>query len=183
MILSPRVLVLPFLLLASPYAEPPAQGQAAPDFTLPSLRGETVKLSDATRRGPVALIVLRGFPGYQCPICNRQVQDYLHKAQAFADAAIHVLLVYPGPAQELPRRAHEFVADKPLPPHFDLLLDPDYKFTLAYGLRWDAPKETAYPSTFLIDSKGVVFFRKISKSHGSRTTAAEVLERFHTHMR
>jgi hypothetical protein len=45
-----------------------------------------------------------------------------------------------------------------------------------YGLRWDAPKETAYPATFLIDGKGAVFFVKIVREHGGRTTAAEVLD-------
>ena len=45
-----------------------------------------------------------------------------------------------------------------------------------YGLRWDAPHETAYPSTFLIDRQGVIFFSKIVKEHGGRTTAAEILD-------
>jgi magnesium-transporting ATPase (P-type) len=43
------------------------------------------------------------------------------------------------------------------------------------GLRWDAPKETAYPTTFLIDRHDVVFFRKVSRAHGDRTTADDVL--------
>ncbi len=58
----------------------------------------------------------------------------------------------------------------------ELLLDPGYDFTNLYGLRWDAPNETAYPSTFLIDSKGVVFFSKVVKEHGGRTTAAEIID-------
>jgi len=45
-----------------------------------------------------------------------------------------------------------------------------------YGLRWDAPRETAYPSTFLIDRQGVIFFSMIVKEHGGRTTAAEILD-------
>lgn len=45
-----------------------------------------------------------------------------------------------------------------------------------YGLRWDAAHETAYPSTFLIDRQGVIFFSKIVKEHGGRTTAAEILD-------
>lgn len=186
MFLTPRVFALSLMLLAPLAvlrAEPPAQGQAAPDFSLTSLKGESIKLSDVTAKGPVALIVLRGYPGYQCPICNRQVQDYLHNGQAFADMGIRVLLVYPGPGEQLDQRAREFVTDKTLPAHFDLLLDPDYKFTNAYDLRWNAPKETAYPSTFLIDSKGMIFFTRISKTHGGRTTAAEVLELFRNEKR
>ena len=86
------------------------------------------------------------------------------------------MLVYPGPPQDLGAKANEFLADKQLPGNFDLLLDPGYEFTNVYGLRWDAAHETAYPSTFLIDRQGVIFFSKIVKEHGGRTTAAEILD-------
>jgi hypothetical protein len=55
-------------------------------------------------------------------------------------------------------------------------MDPDYKFTNAYRLRWDAPRETAYPSTFVIDRERKVRFAKVSKTHGGRATASEVLK-------
>ena len=61
------------------------------------------------------------------------------------------------------------------PAAFRYVLDPDYTFVNAYGLRWDAPRETAYPSTFVIDARGVVRFAKISHTHGDRTKAADVL--------
>ena len=59
---------------------------------------------------------------------------------------------------------------------FRILPDPDYRFTLAYGLRWEAPQETAYPSTFVFDRNGVVTFAHTSRSHGDRVTAASVLK-------
>lgn len=155
---------------------PPAVGDKAPDFALSTMQGKKVRLSEATAKTPVVLVMLRGYPGYQCPLCNQQVHDFLKNAQGFADAKVRVILVYPGPPENLGARAAEFVADKPLPEHFDLLLDPGYEFTNLYGLRWDAPNETAYPSTFLVDQKGVVFFSKISKTHGGRTKAAELIE-------
>jgi hypothetical protein len=87
-----------------------------------------------------------------------------------------VLLVYPGPPAELDQKAKEFLTKQnPLPVGFHLVIDPDYKFTNQYGLRWDAPHETAYPSTFLIDRHDMIFFRKMSKEHGDRTTAADIL--------
>lgn len=162
-------------------AAPPGLGDKAPDFALQSLRGQTVRLSQFTAQGPVALIVLRGFPGYQCPICNRQVHEFLGEAKAFAGAGAQVVMIYPGPGQDLKARAQEFAADKTFPDNFHLLLDPDYQFTNLYQLRWNAPNETAYPSTFLIDRQGVVFFAKISNSHGGRTTAAEVLDALNKH--
>jgi thioredoxin-dependent peroxiredoxin len=157
-------------------AGPPTMGDRAPDFKLATPEGKTVQLSEMTAKGPVVLVVLRGYPGYQCPYCNRQVQDFIQKAQGFADAGAHVVLVYPGPSQDLGDKANEFLNDKKLPDNFTLVLDPGYEFTNLYGLRWDAPHETAYPSTFLIDRQGSIFFSKIVKEHGGRTTAAEVLD-------
>jgi thioredoxin-dependent peroxiredoxin len=157
-------------------AAPPLVGEKAPDFALSTPEGKSVRFSELVAKGPVVLVVLRGYPGYQCPYCNRQVQDFIQKSQGFADAGAHVVLIYPGPPQDLGARANEFLADKKLPGNFDLLVDPGYTFTNLYGLRWDAAQETAYPSTFLVDQQGVVFFSKIVKEHGGRTTAAEILD-------
>lgn len=171
--------LIPLFLLTMAFsltAAPPAIGEKAPDFALFTPMGKGVRLSEINSQGPIVLVVLRGFPGYQCPYCNRQVQDFIQKSQSFADAGAHVVMIYPGPPQDLESKAKEFLMDKNLPDHFELLLDPGYQFTNLYGLRWNAPKETAYPSTFLIDRQGVVFFSKIVKEHGGRTSAAEILD-------
>jgi len=153
---------------------PPVVGEKAPDFALMSTKGANFRLSERSK-GTVVLVVLRGYPGYQCSNCNRQVQDFIQNAPAFAEAGASVIFVYPGPPDRLAAKAGEFLSEKKLPDHFEMLLDPAYVFTKAYGLRWDAAKETAYPSTFLMDRQGVVFFSKVVKSHGGRTTAAEIL--------
>lgn len=157
-------------------AQTPQVGQKAPTFTLSTPEGHQVKLSEFAGKTSVVLIVLRGYPGYQCPYCVRQVHDFVENAAGFANAGAEVVLVYPGPPAQLNLRAKEFLAkENPLPGNIHLVIDPDYKFTNQYGLRWDATHETAYPSTFLIDRHGVVFFRKISSGHGDRTTAADTL--------
>ncbi len=171
-------LVAGFLVVASTMAtavEPPKVGDAAPDFTLNTLDGKAVSFSKETAQQPVVLVVLRGWPGYQCPICTRQVHDFVAQAESFAGKA-RVLMVYPGPAENLKAHAEEFLHDQQWPKEFLFVTDPDYTFTKAYGLRWDAKGETAYPSTFIIDSKGKVRFAKISKSHGGRSSAADVIK-------
>jgi len=85
------------------------------------------------------------------------------------------VLVYPGPARNLIARAGEFSGSKGLPKNFTFLLDPDYKVTNLYGLRWNAPRETAYPSTFVLDRQRTVHFVRISKTHGGRPRTAEVV--------
>ncbi len=156
-------------------ATPIKTGDAAPDFTLKTLDDHSVRFSSLTSNGPVVLVVLRGWPGYQCPACTAQVRDYTLAASAFAGANAKVLMVYPGPSAELKAHAQDFLKSKEWPKDFTFVIDPDYTMVNAYGVRWDAKGETSYPSTFVVDPKGTVRFVKISHSHGDRTKAAEAL--------
>ncbi len=155
---------------------PPKVGDTAADFELDALDKGKVKLSDAVKKGSVVLVVLRGFPGYQCPICTNQVGSLLGKAKQFIAAKTQVIMVYPGPAEGLKAHADEFVQGKTLPKPFRIVLDPDFEFTNKYALRWDAAGETAYPSTFVIDGKRKILFAKVSKSHGDRARTDAVLK-------
>jgi peroxiredoxin len=157
-------------------AKMPAVGDKVPDFTLQDLAGHPQTLSKLTADSPTVLVVLRGFPGYQCPLCTIQVGGLIARAKEFQKANAKVILVYPGPADQLTERAKEFVKGKALPENFIFVTDPDYKFTEAYGLRWDAARETAFPSTFVIDQKGIVQFAKVSKSHGDRSKPEDILQ-------
>jgi peroxiredoxin len=141
--------------VTSMHAATPNLGEKAPDFTLSTPEGQQVRLSDLVAKGKVVLIVLRGYPGYQCPYCQKQVHDLELSASRFAQSGAQLLLVYPGPPAELDQKAKEFAAKQgELPANFHLGIDPDYKFTNQYGLRWDAPHETAYPSTFVLNFPG-----------------------------
>ncbi len=152
----------------------PAVGEQAPDFTLKTLEGDSVNLDELRENGPVVLVVLRGYPGYQCPICSVQVADLMKHAAALKQAGANVVLVYPGPIDGLGDRAEEFLKGKTLPENFHYVTDPGYEFTSAYELRWDAPRETAYPSTFVIDRDGIIRYAKVSKSHGGRAKGSDV---------
>jgi len=159
----------------------PAKGEKAPDFALNTPDGSPISLSKLTAKSPVVLIVLRGFPGYQCPLCAMQVSNLIAHTKELEAAKAQVLLVYPGPGEGLDSKANEFLKMKgfrgaKLPEQFSYVTDPDYKFTLAYGLRWDAPRETAYPSTFVIDQDGIIRYAKISKTHGDRAPLGDILK-------
>lgn len=166
------------LLSTSPAARAatPQVGDAAPNFSLRTLDDKIVELKSLTAKRPVVLVVLRGWYGAQCPICSRQVNDFVTKAADFAAKNVQVVMVYPGPSEQLKAHAQEFLANKDWPADFLYVIDPDYTFTNAYGLRWDAPRETAYPSTFIIDRDGRVRFAHVSRTHGNRVSAAAALE-------
>ena len=170
-------LTLCFMTLGLHAADVPKVGDKAVDFTLKGLANETVRLDKLTEKGTVVVVLLRGWPGYQCPVCDIQAHEFIAAAPEFAAAKAQLVFIYPGPAQDLKAHAQEFqgMKGKLWPREFLYALDPDYTMVNAYGLRWDAPRETAYPSTFVIDSKGVIQFAKISHSHGNRAKAAEVL--------
>ncbi len=164
------------LPVASASAQTPATGAKAPDFTLATPSGTSVSLATETAKGTTVLVVLRGFPGYQCPYCVKQVHDFVEHSSDFAARNFNVLFVYPGPAAQLDQHAKEFLEKQAeLPANIKLVIDPEYKMTNLYGLRWDAPHETAYPSTFVLDKKGNILFEKISRSHGDRTSAEDIL--------
>jgi peroxiredoxin len=153
----------------------PQVGDTAPDFTLNNLASEPVSLAELRQQSSVVLVVLRGYPGYQCPLCSIQMAGLMAKAKELSAAGAKVVMVYPGPAEDLAKRAEEFTKSKALPAGFYFVIDPDYQFTESYGLRWNAPKETAYPSTFVIAQNGTVKFAQVSKTHAGRAAVKDVL--------
>ena len=157
---------------------PPKVGEQAPDFELKSSSGDIVSLKKLTTDSPVVLLVLRGWPGYQCPICSRQVGEFLAKNSEFEKAGVQLVLVYPGPIAKLSDHAKEFQEKGKwtFPKNVHYVTDPDYTFTNAWGIRWEAERETSYPSTFLISKSRRVEFAATSTTHGGRAGVAKVLE-------
>src|SRR5246500_326750 len=169
------------ILGASAFAQTPAVGAKAPDFTLSTPTGKAVTLSTEQGEHALVLVILRGFPGYQCPYCVRQVHDFVDHASDFKAKNTRVLLIYPGPPANLDQHAKKFLEKQAeLPSNVVLVTDPDYKVTNLYGLRWHRPFETAYPSTFILDSKGTVVFEKITHEHGDRMSAQDALDHLST---
>ena len=155
-------------------AAPTVFEQARP-FAVQALDGEAASLEGELARGPLVLVVLRGWPGYQCPFCTRQFGDFLAHAKEFEAAGARVLWIYPGPSDQVELRAKEFTAHRTLPPNFRVATDPGYVVTNTYGLRWDAPNETAYPATFVVDRASIVRFAQVSMRHDGRAQAVDVL--------
>ena len=167
--------VLVVSLLTAQAAATPKVGETAPNFTLNTLEDKPVDLNQLTAKKPVVLVVLRGWPGYQCPICTRQVQDFARNAAEFAAHGAQVVMVYPGPADDLKAHAREFLQNKEWPGDFLFVIDPDYTFTNTYGLRWEAKNETAYPATFIIAKDNNVRFAHVSMKHGDRVDSTAAL--------
>lgn len=159
----------------------PKEGSKLKDFSATTMNGGKFQLSKLVEKGSVVIVMLRGFPGAQCPVCSTQVAGYIAKADEFdKQRNTPVVFIYPGKGNNLEKRAKEFTApleaEVDLPSNFIFVLDQDYKITNHLGLRWDAPNETAYPAAFVIDHDGYIQFAKVSDNHRGRATADEILE-------
>src|SRR4051794_25037337 len=86
------------VLMAGGFGKAPKLGGKAPPFSLEATDGQRVTLAGEVARGPVVLVLLRGWPGYQCPFCTRQFADFLSHAGEFGAARARVVFVYPGPS-------------------------------------------------------------------------------------
>ncbi len=158
----------------------PKEGTKVDNFSGTTMNGHVFELSEYIQEGSVALVMLRGFPGYQCPVCSTQVAGYIAKAEEFEKQNTPVVFIYPGKVKDLDKKAKEFTtpleSEQDLPTNFIFVIDHDYKITNLLDLRWNAPNETAYPAAFVIDHKGYIQYAKISDNHRGRATADEILE-------
>src|SRR5260370_39203463 len=89
------------MAVVSAPAQSPEIGSKAPDFTLSTPTGVSVRLSQDTAKGKTVLVVLRGFPGYQCPYCERQVHDFVEHASDFEAHECNILVLFPRPPAHL----------------------------------------------------------------------------------
>jgi peroxiredoxin len=115
-------------------------GALAPDFSLTSLAGETVRLSDF-RGKPVVL----NFWATWCAPCRREMPALEQIWQQGGAGDVVVIGVDQG---ESPQRVQRFI-DEEVNVSFPILLDSDYKVGDAYFVR-------SLPTTLFIDPKGFI---------------------------
>ena len=140
-----------------------AEGDRAPDFTLPDQEGEEVTLSEL--RG--APVVVYFYPRANTPGCTTQACSIRDHSADYAALGVRVLGVSPDPV----KRVKKFHDKRSL--DFTLLADEDHAVCDAYGV-W-AHKSLygkkywgALRSTFIVDADGTVarVFPKVSpKTH------------------
>jgi len=160
------------------------EGDPAPDFALPSDRGDTIRLADLLGRRVVLYFYPKddtsgctveacGFRDSLTSGCTVEACGFRDSLSSFEERDVVVLGVSPDPV-----RSHERFRDK-YDLNFPLLADEDHAVALAYGA-WGTKRmygreyEGILRSTFIIGPDGRVekAFRKVKPAEH----AAEVLE-------
>jgi thioredoxin-dependent peroxiredoxin len=136
-----------------------ADGQAAPDFTLPDQNGEEVTLSDL--RGET--IVLYFYPRADTPGCTAQACGVRDRSGEYKDAGARVIGISPDTVEDQKKFADKYGLD------FTLLADADHEVAEAYGT-WIEKRNYGRTywgvqrATFIIDPEGQIVrvFPKVS---------------------
>ena len=108
-------------------------GDRAPDFALPGVDGETVRLADLLKQGPVVLTFYRGA---WCPYCNTQLRDYQENLREITARGATLVAISPqAPDSSLAMQEENTLS-------FPVLSDAGGAVSDAYGLTFEVDDAT-----------------------------------------
>ena len=181
-------------LAASGFAEGAVkEGDMAPDFSLPNVRGEEVRLSQLLAKGPVVLTFYRG--GW-CPYCNLQLRAYQRVLPEIRALGASLVAISP----ELPDKSLSTAEKNAL--EFEVLSDVADDAGRAYRLvfefsealkqvylasgndlsQWNANHEwhLPIPATYVIDRNGRVKLAFVDPEYRHRLEPADIISTLRT---
>ena len=139
----------------------PEVGYMAPDFALPSLDGNTVRLSDF--RGKKAIFL--NFWATWCPPCRLEMPTMEKAYQEYKSQGLEILAVSVDAGQK--SVVKNFLQEFKLT--FPALLDPDMEVLRLYRM-------FSLPATFLIDKQGIIRHRELGYSDWTTPDSRRKLE-------
>ena len=128
-----------------------AQGDAAPDFSLPTDSGDTLSLKDLRGRK----VVLYAYPAAMTPGCTTQACDFRDSLASLQGAGYEVVGISPDPPAKLAKfRERDAIT-------FPLVSDQDKSVLTAYGAygekkMYGKTVTGVIRSTFVIDEEGAI---------------------------
>jgi peroxiredoxin len=138
----------------------PEVGYLAPDFSLPSLGGQTVRLSDL--RGKAVLL---NFWATWCAPCRLEMPTMDKAYQEYKSRGLEILAV------SLDAGSNSVVKNfmQELKLDFPVLLDPDMEVLRLYRM-------VGIPASFLIDKQGIVRHREVGYRDWTTPESRKLLE-------
>jgi len=165
-----------------------AVGDLAPDFTLPNVHGNPIKLADRLADGPVVLVFYRG--GW-CPYCNIHLRAFQQVLPEMSNVDASLVAIAPqDPDETLTTTEKNELA-------FDVLSDTACAVAESFGIAFELPdalkeiytdlgnvlpeKNSAddwrlpIPATFVIGQDGRLAFVDIDADYRNRAEPSEIL--------
>ena len=146
-------------------------GEPAPDFELPTDRGDTIRLSDVRGKR----VVLFFYPRADTPGCIKEACGFRDDYETFQELGVVVLGISPDTVRAQSKfRDHHSLS-------YPLLADADHQVAQAYGV-WEDKKMFGIPykgvvrTTFLIDEQGRIarVFEGVNADGHSQEILAEL---------
>lgn len=128
----------------------PVVGAPAPDFSLKTVDGESIRLSEL--RGKVVAV---NFWATWCAPCRLEMPDLQARAEQFPDRLVVLGVNFAETAEEVAAFREEVGVD------FPLLLDPEADVQRLYRV-------LGYPTTFFVDEQGTIRFQHIGLMSGGQ---------------
>jgi len=179
---------------AHPAGSALARGDAAPDFSLPEVRGGSATLSAYRARGPVVLSFYRG--GW-CPFCSLELQAWSAHYESLKARGGELIAISP----EAPDHAAVRETTREAP--FAVVTDADQSVAAAYGLVFELPADAAaaqrrleapldrlnadgtwrlpVPATYVVDTEGVIVWAHAADDYTERAEPADVIAAVSAH--
>jgi peroxiredoxin len=150
-------------------------GNPLPDFQAMDESGKIVHSRDLLG-APAVILFVRG---NWCPFCTRQVEDLTRYYKDITSSGARLILITPKPLQTTRRVAEFFKVD------FDFWLDESLAIARRFGLvqkarvpadhRDEYGEDTIWPTSLVVDAKGIVRFIHLSKFIFDRPKPARLL--------
>jgi peroxiredoxin len=144
-----------------------------PEFALPDQDGTTQTLSSIV--GPKGALIVFYRSIDWCPYCKSQIMQLDVNRNKFSGLGVGVVAI----SNDSPARLHEFALRGGV--HVPLLSDSKHELIAQAGvLNIAIPKDSAYygsayPSSFVLDAKGIVTAKYFENHHGARSTPSDIL--------
>lgn len=165
-------------------------GDAAPDFILPDVHGDPVRLRALLDQGPVVVVFYRG--GW-CPYCNLHLRGFQRRLPAFRELGATVVAISPQlPDNSLSTKEKDELA-------FPVLSNVGNKIARQFGIVFelndklvelyrkfghaledfngtDSSRELPVPGTFLLDGEGIIRLAHADVDYTRRLDPDDVIE-------
>lgn len=148
---SGSALVSPDLSKIDPFAQlhPPVLNSFAPDFTVQTAAGKTLKLSSYQGKQNVALVF---YQGHFCPVCGKQLEDFQANLEGLHGLDTELVAV----SADTMNLAKQTQGERGL--SFPIIADPKHTIIEKYGVANRVKQGIAWPSVVVINKQGRVAF-------------------------